>query len=111
MEREIEELKGRLAAYATPNRLPLQTSGDIIPNIKTETIKTEQIGGGLNAAPVMDAFMGSEEAVASLMDIASGQEGGSFLKSPHGRLLITRRIGDVTLSQDQVDHLFQRQVF
>lgn len=51
--------------------------------------------------------MGSEEAVASLMDLRSGLEGGSFLRSPNAQLLLTRRIGDVALTHDRVQELFQ----
>ena len=98
MEREIEELKSQLASYGVHPK---------VPDIKTETIKTEQNPGGLGQVPPMDTFMGSEEAVASLMDLASGQEGGSFMRSPNARLLMSRRLGDVTLGQDQVYELFQ----
>ena len=58
----------------------------------------------------MDHFMGSEEAVASLMDLRSGLEGGSFLRSPNAQLLLTRRIGDVVLTHDRVQELFQQYV-
>lgn len=96
MEREIEKLKERLAAYET---LPDDTS---IPRIKTEH------SPDLPApAPPMDTFMGSEEAVASLMDLASGREGGSFMRSPDARLLMSRRLGDVVLGQDRIHELFQ----
>ena len=58
----------------------------------------------------MDQYMGSEEAVASLMDLRSGLEGGSFLKSPNAQLLLTRRIGDIALTHDRVEELFQQYV-
>ena len=58
----------------------------------------------------MDQYMGSEEAVASLMDLRSGLEGGSFLRSPNAQLLLTRRIGDIILTQDRVQELFQQYV-
>ena len=56
----------------------------------------------------MDQFMGSEEAVAGLMDMRYGQEGGAFRRSPNAQLLQTRRIGNVTLTYDQVQELFQQ---
>ncbi|KAL9631657.1 MAG: hypothetical protein Q9164_005768 [Protoblastenia rupestris] len=94
MEREIEELKRQLAS---------QQASPAIPQIKTEP------SSSLSQLPSqMDTFMGSEDhAVASLMDLASGQEGGSFMRSPNARLLMSRRLGDVVLSQDQVHELFQ----
>ena len=92
MEREIEELKRQLGRHQS------QAS---IPQIKTEP------SPGQSHVTQMDTFMGSEEAVASLMDLASGQEGGSFMRSPNARLLMSRRLGDVVLSQDQVHELFQ----
>ena len=95
MEREIDELKERLATYE-----PTRTSS--IPQIKTER-SSEAAGSN----PPMDTFMGSEEAVASLMDLASGREGGSFLRSPDARLLMSRRLGDVVLGQDRIHELFQ----
>lgn len=95
MEREIDELKERLAAYE-----PTRTSS--IPQIKTE--RSSEAAG---PDPPMDTFMGSEEAVASLMDLASGREGGSFLRSPDARLLMSRRLGDVVLGQDRIHELFQ----
>ena len=98
MEREIEDLKRQLASQRTT---------PAVPQIKTEpSLSTAQI------SPQMDTFMGSEDhAVASLMDLASGQEGGSFMRSPNARLLMSKRIGDVILSQDQVYELFQMQVY
>ena len=92
MEREIEELKRQLGQHH---------SHATIPQIKTEPSPAQ------SHIPQMDTFMGSEEAVASLMDLASGQEGGSFMRSPNARLLMSRRLGDVILSQDQVHELFQ----
>ena len=52
--------------------------------------------------------MGSEEAVAGLMDMRYGFEGGSFRRSPNSQALHTRRIGNVTLTYDQVHELFQQ---
>ena len=94
MEKELAELRAQVLS---------QQSSPTVPQIKTEPSPAlSQMG-----APPFDTFMGSEEAVASLMDLASGQEGGSFMKSPNARLLMTKRLGDVVLKQDQVDELFQ----
>ena len=94
MEKEIEDLKQELATVR---------SSSSIPQIKAEHSPESVV----HPPPPMDTFMGSEEAVASLMDLASGQEGGSFMRSPNARLLLSRRLGDVTVGQDQVRELFQ----
>lgn len=52
--------------------------------------------------------MGSQEAVASLMDLRSGLEGGSFLRSPNAQILPSRRIDDVVLLYDRIRDLFQQ---
>ncbi|KAL9099774.1 MAG: hypothetical protein Q9163_004773 [Psora crenata] len=97
MEREIEQLKRQLAS---------QQRSPAVPQIKTEPSP-----GLSQIPPQMDTFMGSEDhAVASLMDLASGQEGGSFMRSPNARLLLSRRLGDVALTQDQVHELFHTYV-
>lgn len=58
----------------------------------------------------MDQFMGSEEAIAGLMDMRYGSEGGPYRRSPNGQLLPTRQIGNLTLTHDQVQELFQQYV-
>ena len=58
----------------------------------------------------MDHFMGSEEAVAGLMDMRYGAEGGTFRRSPNAQLLQTRQIGNVILNYDQIHELFQQYV-
>lgn len=52
--------------------------------------------------------MGSQEAVASLMDLRSGLEGGSFLRSPNSQVLPSRRIEDLVLLYDRIRDLFQQ---
>ena len=52
--------------------------------------------------------MGSEEAVAGLMDMRYGQDTGPFRRSPNAQLLQTRQIGNVTLTYDQINELFQQ---
>lgn len=56
----------------------------------------------------MDQFMGSEEAVAGLMDMRYGQDTGPFRRSPNPQLLQKRQIGNVTLTYDQTNELFQQ---
>lgn len=103
MEREIVELRKQLASQQTS---PPITAG---PSIK-DSLSTSASPTISQLPAHMDQYMGSEEAVASLMDLRSGLEGGSFLRSPNAQLLLTRRIGDVILSHDRVQELFQQYV-
>ena len=54
--------------------------------------------------------MGSQEAVASLMDLRSGIEGGSFIRSPSGQVHPSRRIEGLILISDRVRDLYQQYV-
>ena len=61
----------------------------------------------------IDQYIGSQEAVASLMDLKSGVEGGgggAFLRGANGGLVPSRRIEGVVLAQERIRHLFLRWV-
>ena len=101
MEREIMELRSQLATVTQQKS----------PNAVAPLIKTPTEGGGharsLHQIPShVNADAESGEAIASLMDLATGAEAGSFMRSPNAQLLFSRRLGDVSLSQDQVQELF-----
>ena len=102
MEREIVELRRQL-------RLHQASSPTAGPTIKASS-STSASPHMSHLSAHMDQYMGSEEAVASLMDLRSGLEGGSFLRSPNAQLLLTRRIGDIVLTHDRVEELFQQYV-
>lgn len=100
MEKEIVELRRQLAGQqASPVtgtssiKGPLSASGS--PNLA-------------HMPPTLDQYMGSQEAVASLMDLRSGLDGGSFLRSPNGQILPSRRIEDVVLIYDRIRDLFHQ---
>lgn len=102
MEREIVELRRQLAGQQSspitgpsPVKAPISAAGSPI---------LSQI------PPTLDQYMGSQEAIASLMDLRSGLEGGSFLRSPSGQMLPSRRIEDVVLISDRIRNLFQQYV-
>ena len=102
MEREIVELRRQLGLQQAS---PSTTGPTIKASLSTSASPT------MSHLPThMDQYMGSEEAVASLMDLRSGLEGGSFLRSPNAQLLLTRRIGDIALPHDRVQELFQQYV-
>ena len=96
MEREIAELRAQLASQqASPKntgptiKAPSETNG-AAPYCITPQHDTE-----------------SGAAVASLMELATGAEAGSFMRSPNAQLLFSKRLGDVSLSTDQVQELFR----
>ncbi|KAG8533617.1 uncharacterized protein KY384_001357 [Bacidia gigantensis] len=93
MEREIEDLK---------HQLEMHQSATSVPKIKAEPTSPTS-----SPTQAMDAFMGHEDAAASLMDLASGQEAGSFARSPGARIMMSRRLGDISLSMETADQLFQ----
>ena len=102
MEREIVELRRQLAGQQ-----PSPTIAE--PSIKP-SFSTPASPKIPKLPPQINQYMGSEEAVASLMDLRSGLEGGSFLRSPNAQLLLTRRLGDVILTHDRVKDLFHQYV-
>ena len=54
--------------------------------------------------------MGSQEAVASLLDLRSGLDGGSYLRSPNGQMIPPRRLENVVVINDRVQELFRQYV-
>lgn len=103
MEREIVDLRRQLASQqASPiaTGLPIKASLSASASPTLSNLPP-------HLPPHMDHFMGSEEAVASLMDLRSGLS-GSFLRSP--QLPPTRRIGDFILTHDRANELFQQYV-
>ncbi|KAL9613159.1 MAG: hypothetical protein Q9167_002279 [Letrouitia subvulpina] len=99
MEREIKSLRDQLATQqsSSPTAPP--------PLIKAPDTASPTIS---NLQSNLDHYIDSEEAVASLLDLRSGLEGGSFLRSPNGHIHPPRRIESVTLQHDRVLELFRR---
>lgn len=95
MEREIVELRAQLASQ--------QSS----PTAQGPTIKvpSEGVSPNVSHVPPMDQLGGSEEAIASLMDLRPGV---SLMNNPNGQGPMARRLGDIALTQPQVQKLFQR---
>ena len=48
-----------------------------------------------------DQYMGSEEAVAAMMELRAGHDGG------YAQLRLTRQLGNVMLTQERIQDLFQ----
>lgn len=57
--------------------------------------------------PHRDQYMGSEEAVAAMMELRAGHDGGSFIRNPNAQLRLTRQLGNVILTQERIQDLFQ----
>ena len=106
MEREIIDLRKQLASQQSS---PTAAQPTIKLSLSTPTSPTIS-NLPVHIPPLMDQFMGSEEAVAGLMDMRYGVDGGSFRRSPNAQMLQTRRIGNVSVPYDQVDELFQQYV-
>lgn len=102
MEREIVELRKQLASQqASPTTQA--------PSIKA-SMSTPVSPSISNLNSSLDQYMGSQEAVASLMDLRSGLEGGSYLRSPNPHMIPSRRIEDFVLQFDRIRDLFQMYV-
>ncbi len=100
MEREIIDLRMKLASQesspTTPS-MPRRISTSASPIIS-------------QLPSTLDQYMGSEEAVSTLMDLRSGLEGGSFMRSPNGQILPSRRLEDILLTHDRVRDIFEQYV-
>ena len=100
MEREIVELRSQLASQqsspsvqqtASPFGMAQISMSPTIPHLQSS----------------LDQYMGSQEAVASLLDLKSGLDGGSFMRSPNGQIIPPRRLDDVVLTAERIQDLFQ----
>jgi hypothetical protein len=92
LRRQLEEKQASDAASdREPARQP-QASRGFTPSAR-----------GIAASP-LDQYMGSHEAVSSLLDLKTG---GDFLKSPDPRAKPPQRLEDVVLMPDQIQELFQ----
>lgn len=100
MEREITELRNQVATL-TQQAHPAAAPPSIQTSNESLTLPS------LNMSPLGNSDPDSGAAVASLMDLATGGEAGSFMRSPSAILLFSRRLGDVTIGQDQIQSLFQ----
>ena len=58
----------------------------------------------------MDQYLGSQEAVASLMELRSGVDNGAFMNNGKSVSIPLRRLENVVLTPDNVCDLFQRSV-
>lgn len=102
MERELAELRRQLASNsARESRESAQTSPLPVPATISQGTRH------YDTQPPAEHYMGSDEAVASLLDLRHGIEGGmSYLKGLNGVMARTRSLDGILLSQDRVERLF-----
>ena len=102
MEREIVELRRQLSSQH-PSRVKQEdTPMQLMSSVSTSPTVSQK-------ASDMDQYLGSQEAVASLLDLKAGFDGASFLPGPTVQLLVPpRRIEDVVLSHERVKELSQQ---
>ena len=101
MERELVELRRQLASQSSSpatQQVPFVNEKKMVP---ISPITTQM-------HPIMDQYLGSEEAVASLLDLRSGLEGGSLARSPNRPVRPSRRLENVLLSDEQIRDLYQQ---
>lgn len=108
MEREIAELRQQLAGRDT-NAAPVSQAQML------QSIPSTSQSPGIAQSPALsrqpsalDQYMGSHDAVASLLDLRSGFDIGSFQRGTGTHAMPMRRLEDVTLSSVQVLELFQQ---
>ena len=100
MEREIVELRNQLASQQSSPTVQHGLSSPFRMNGLTPNATVPQFPSSL------DLYMGSQDAVASLLDLKSGSEGRSFMRSPNGQARPSRCLEDVILTDDRIQELF-----
>lgn len=98
MEREIVELRKQVAEQANSVNAPTALGMTYQP--------TTSAYGQIHS-PTTHHWGGSQEAAAGLLDLKSGYDGsGTFTRTFAKPADQTKRIEDVTITQDQVAELF-----
>jgi hypothetical protein len=104
MEREILELRKQIATGPVPGMTQQQqhqlTAGQLTP--KQESSQVSPAVYQTPSAMSTDQYMGSQEAVASLLDLRSGFDGANYMRSG-GQI---KRIEDVMIVPEKVAELF-----
>ncbi|KAL8681344.1 MAG: hypothetical protein Q9186_002553 [Xanthomendoza sp. 1 TL-2023] len=100
MEKEIHELRRQLATQRSSPTAPS-------PSIKAPPSETASPRIS-NIPSQLDQYINSELAVNSLLEMRSGLDNASQMRSPNGQVRSSRRLEGITLSADQVDSFFER---
>ncbi|KAF9884036.1 hypothetical protein FE257_002374 [Aspergillus nanangensis] len=111
MEREIIELRKQIATVHTgssgppPSQLPQLSSSIPTAQHTPKPEPSSQVSPAVYNTPSMssDHYMGSHEAVASLLDLRSGFDGSNYMRNGSHHF---KRIEDVVVVPDRVTELF-----
>ncbi|KAJ5232179.1 hypothetical protein N7468_005135 [Penicillium chermesinum] len=106
MEREIIELRKQIATgNAGPNMHQAQSisGGQLTPKQESSQVSPVAVYQTTPSAMSADQYMGSQEAVASLLDLRSGFDSSSYLRNGNHQL---KRIEDVMVAPEIVQELF-----
>lgn len=105
MEREIIELRRQIANVNATNA-SLKSQVATPAKQETSTMSTPLGAGAMYQTPTPlsnDQYMGSHEAVASLLDLRSGYDGTNYLRNGGHQF---KRIEDVMVATDRINELF-----
>ncbi|PYI01979.1 hypothetical protein BO78DRAFT_400916 [Aspergillus sclerotiicarbonarius CBS 121057] len=108
MEREIIELRKQIATVqgSTPGSMSQPPPPSLPPAQTPKQETASQVGSGVYHTPSAmstDQYMGSHEAVASLLDLRSGFDGSSYMRNGNHHF---KRIEDVAVVPERVTELF-----
>ncbi|KAL8713172.1 MAG: hypothetical protein Q9220_002693 [cf. Caloplaca sp. 1 TL-2023] len=102
MEKEIYDLRRQLAN---------QQSSPTAPSPSVKTSASDAASPRISNIPSqLDQYIDSEQAVNSLLNLRSGADGASHLRSSNGQVGVSRRLENISLSSDQIGELFHRSV-
>jgi len=102
MEREIVELRMQLSSQQGSPTIAM-------PQVKmSASATTSPTMPHMQSS--MDQYIGSQEAVASLMELRTGVDSGAFLGNMNGHASKSHRLENILLAPESVHDLFQRWV-
>ncbi|CAL5872606.1 uncharacterized protein PFLUO_LOCUS6871 [Penicillium psychrofluorescens] len=108
MEREIMELRKQIASSSTPitpqQQQQLMAAGQMTPKQDSSQMSPAGVYQTPSAmSTAADQYMGSQEAVASLLDLRSGFDGSNYMRNGGTQF---KRIEDVIVVPEKVTELF-----
>lgn len=106
MEREIIELRKQIASGTAVPGVPAQqaiaAAGQLTPKQESSQVSPAGIYQTPSAMSA-DQYMGSQEAVASLLDLRSGFDGSNYMRNGSQQV---KRIEDVMIVPEKMTELF-----
>lgn len=110
MEREIIELRKQIAsanAGSVPHPQQPLAAGELTPKQESSQVSPTGVYQTPSAMSA-DQYMGSQEAVASLLDLRSGFDGSNYMRNGNHQY---KRIEDVMVVPEKVTELFNLWVY